>query len=281
MSSDEQVFQTLVQLGLSVLEARIYFSLCNRQPLTAKEISRTTNIAQPDTYRVLDKIRRKGLIEKSIEVPSRFKAVPLDTGIAFLVSRRKIEHDKLVEKSELVIQSVKQNPVEERPLENIEPQFSMIPQRELVTKRINEAINRSENTVDIYLSWKRLVGGLTNVFNQNAKSAWERGVHFRIVVESPEGEAAQKEARKFCNLSPFCAIRFLPGKPRTVTGIYDTKEVFIILNPEEGLFDSPALWSNNMSLVTAIQEYFELLWLISMKCPDKAQTSETHEKETL
>lgn len=281
MSSDEQVFQTLVQLGLSLLEARIYFALCNRQPLTAKEVSRITNVAQPDTYRILNKIRRKGLIEKSIEVPSRFKAVPLDTGIAFLVSRRKIEYDNLMEKSELLIQSVKQNPVDEKPLENPESQFSMIPQKELVVKRINEAITRSEKTVDIYLSWKRLVSGLTNVFIQNAERAWERGVHFRIVVENPEGEAAQEEAMKFCNISPFCTIRFLPGKPKTVTGIYDEREVFIIVNPQEGVFDSPALWSNNKSLVTAIQEYFELMWLISIKCPDKAQTSEMPEKETL
>ncbi len=272
MSSDEQVFQTLVELGLSVLEARIYFALCNYQPLTAREISRTTNIAQPDTYRVLDKIQKKGLIEKSIEVPSRFKAVPLDTGIAFLLNRRKLEHDHLVEKSELLMQSIKENPVDEKLLENAEPQFSIIPQKELVTKRINEAISRSEKTVDIYLSWKRLVGGLTNVFIQNAKSAWKRGVHFRIVVESPEGEAAQKEAKKFCNLSPFCAIRFLPGEPKTVTGIYDDREVFIVLNPKEGLFDSPALWSNNKSLVTAIKEYFELLWLISMKNPSKPKS---------
>jgi len=272
MSTDEQVSQTLAQLGLSVLETRMYLALCNHQTLTAKELSILTKTSQPDTYRVLNNIRHKGLIEKTIETPSRFKAVPLDTGITFLLSRKKAEHDDLVGKSEFLIRSVKEKAVDEKPLITIEPQFNMIPQKEMVVKRIKEAIERSEKTVDLYLSWKRLVNGFTSVFIENCDRAWKRGVHFRIVVESPKGKAALKQAMQFSKRSPFCSIRFLPGKPKTVTGIYDKKEVFIIVDPTEGLFDSPALWSNNQSLITAIQECFERLWLISMKHPEQCPT---------
>ena len=66
-----------------------------------------------------------------------------------------------------------------------------------------------------------------------------------------------------------CNIRFLPRHPNTVIGLYDNRELFVIVNPKEDLFDSPALWSNNQSLITAIQEYFDLLWFISMQHPDE------------
>ena len=61
----------------------------------------------------------------------------------------------------------------------------------------------------------------------------------------------------------------MPENPKTVLGIYDKKEVFIIVDPTGDLFDSPALWSNNKSLITAIQEYFDLLWLTSMQHPNE------------
>jgi len=35
-----------------------------------------------------------------------------------------------------------------------------------------------------------------------------------------------------------------------VLGIYHKKEVFVVVDPREGLFDSPALWSNNQSLIS-------------------------------
>jgi sugar-specific transcriptional regulator TrmB len=269
MRTDEQFLQTLIKLGLSILEARIYLALCNRQLSTAKELSILTKTAKPDTYRVLNNIQHKGLVEKTIEVPSRFKAVPLEESIVFLLNRKKTEYDDLLGKSELLIRSVKEKAVDEKPLEAIEPHFTMIPQREMIVKRINEAICRSEKNVDIYLSWKRLVNGFTSVFIENCERAWKRGVHFRIVVESPQEDVARKQAMQFNKKSPFCSIRFLPGKTKTVTGIYDQKEVFIIVNPEEDILDSPALWSNNQSLITAIQEYFDLLWLISMEQPNQ------------
>jgi hypothetical protein len=44
--------------------------------------------------------------------------------------------------------------------------------------------------------------------------------------------------------------------------------VFIILNPKAGLFDSPALWSNNQSLLSVVQDYFNTLWLAAMEEPN-------------
>ena len=126
--------------------------------------------------------------------------------------------------------------------------------------KITEAIETSKKTVDLFLTWKRFSIGITNVFAETCEKAWDRGVKFRILVEKPEKGINTEQIFEFCRKSPFCNIRFLPGHPKTVLGVYDQREAFIIVNPKEGLFDSPALWSNNQSLITIVKDYFEMLW---------------------
>jgi sugar-specific transcriptional regulator TrmB len=269
MFSEANAVQTLTKFDLSLLESRIYIALCKYESLTTKELSKLTQTAQPDVYRVLYKLQNKGLVEKIIEKPTRFKAVPLEKGISYLVQRKKAEHKTLLADAEVLIHSFKELRLNPKHDETSESKFIMIPQREIIVSKIREAINRSEETVDIYLTWKRFINGFTSVFLEDIERAWKKGVHFRIVVESPQDKAALKQAAQFTKKSPFCLIRFLPNSSKTVTGIYDKKEIFIIVNPAEDLFDSPALWSNNQSLITAMQEYFDLLWLISMEYPNQ------------
>jgi sugar-specific transcriptional regulator TrmB len=267
VSSEETLVQTLTQLDLSSLQAKIYVALSKYQSLTTKELSELTKTSQPDVYRVLDKLQNESLIEKIIQRPARFKAVPLEKGIRFLMQRKKIEHNNLLTKTDLLIHTFRERSNNKKPAKTLKSQFIMIPQRELIVSKIRGSIDQAKKTVDICLSWKRLLNGLTNVFIKNSERAWNRGVHFRIIVENPPGKEEKEMAIQFCKKSPFCSIRFLPERPKTVSGIYDEKEVFIIVDPAEGLFDSPALWSDSQSLITAIQEYFDFLWLTSKKNP--------------
>jgi len=268
MTVDEDAVLTLTNLGLTVLESRIYLGLCKYGKLSTKEISKITKTAQSDIYRVVKSLQHKGLVEKQIEKPISYKAIPFETGSSFLLERRKAECKDLQQQISRINRQLKKKSTDKNSLIH-ESQFVMIPRRENIVKKIAEAIERSEEKVNLVLSWKRLDAGLTDTFLESTKRAWSRGVQFRIVVEAPQNGRAKKKAVEFCGIDPMCNIRFLPDCPKTVLGLYDKKEVFIIVNPKGDLHDSPALWSNNQSLITAIQEYFELLWLISMKYPNQ------------
>jgi sugar-specific transcriptional regulator TrmB len=265
MLSDENAAQTLIQLGLTVLEARIYLALCKYGSLTTRALSELTKTAQPDTYRVLAKLQKKGLVEKRIVKPAKFKAVPADNSLTFLLEKKKTEYDDLKVNTRRLIREIKEKPAQEP--ETIQNHFALIPQRETVVKRITEAIDSAKKSVDIFLSWKRFSLGITSTFSESSQRAWERGVKFRIAVESPRKAADVELVREFCGKSRFCNLRFLPMFPKTVLGIYDEKEVFIIVDPRKSLFDSPALWSNNQSLISVAQDYFETLWRTAMEKP--------------
>ena len=268
MSVSDDAVPVLTQLGLTTLESKVYITLCKYGKLCTKEISKLTKTAQADIYRVANSLQQKGLVEKQIEKPVCFKSVPFDVGTAFLLERKKTEHKALQQKTDQLSLQFKQNGIPE-PLIGEDTHFLLIPKREPIVKKIGEAIDRSKRNVDLFLSWKRLYSGMSRTFAKTAKRAWARDVKFRIVVENPRELQAQKKAVEFCELDPMCDIRFLSDLPKTVFGLYDKKEVFIIVNPKRDLHDSPALWSNNQSLITAIQEYFELLWLVSMKHPNQ------------
>lgn len=276
MLSQKDTIQTLMQLGLTFLEAKIYLTLSKYESLATKELSEFAKTSRPDTYRVLAKLQKKGLIEKKITKPAQFKAIPMETGVTFLLERKQVEHKDLEAKTKLLLQAIKERPTP-KPLEAITSHFALIPQRELVVKRINEAIDNAKKSVDIFLSWKRFSLGITSTFAKSSQRAWERKVKFRIIVESPEETADVELARQFCRLSPFCEIRFLPSSPKTVLGIYDQKHFFVIVDPKKGLFDSPALWSNSKSLLAAIQDYFEKSWLTAMAEPSNSGSIRTHE----
>jgi hypothetical protein len=49
--------------------------------------------------------------------------------------------------------------------------------------------------------------------------------------------------------------------------IYDRKEILIITNPHARLSESPALWSNNSSLISGMCDYFTILWTTAMEEP--------------
>ena len=268
MPVDDDTVETLIQLGLTGLESKIYVNLCNYGKLSTKEISKLAKIAQSDVYRVTKRLQQKGLVEKIIEKPVSYKPIPFEMGSKFLLERRQAEHEELLQKIKRLNKQLKEKSVDKTSSSD-DSNFLMIPKRENIVKKIAEAIERSEKKVDLVLSWKRLHRGMTVTFIESSKKAWSKGVQFRIIAEAPQDESAQKKAVKFCRLSPKCNIRFLPNHPKTVIGLYDEAEVFVIVNPREDLFDSPALWSNNQSLITAIQEYFDHLWLTSMKQPNQ------------
>jgi sugar-specific transcriptional regulator TrmB len=258
MLSDGDAEQLLTRLGLTPLEARIYLSLCKYGRLTAKALNCLTKIAQPDIYRVATQLQKQGMIEKVIEKPVRFGAIPIEKGVAFLLERRKADQNDLKLKSELLLREFKERPSEAIEIETAH--FVMIPQKEIIVNKIREAIEKSTRNIDMYLSWKRFFTGVKDTFAECSENAWAIGVRFRVVVEKPETAADIELANQFSRRSPFCNVRFLQGSPKTVFGIYDKKEVFIIVNPKSGLLDSPALWSNNQSLISAMRDYFEVLW---------------------
>jgi hypothetical protein len=198
-----------------------------------------------------------------IKTPLEYKATPMNEALPFLLKRKTEQYKKVRAETRMLLDTVKtKRPNSTNQLEA--QQFVLIPKRRTI-ERINTAIVQAQISMDLLLSWKRFSRGIASTFAESIESAWAKNVKIRFIIESPLESKTAKQLIQFCRENPFCQIKFISHCPTTVLGIYDKKEVFLIASPKTDLPGSPALWSNNPSLIALVNDHFEILWLTAME----------------
>lgn len=198
------------------------------------------------------------MVEQMIEIPTRFKAIPLEKGVESLLKRKTQDFEKLKQDSELLLASFnsKENAEE---IQTVDSSFILVPKKETVVKRQIETVNETLETIDLVLSWNRFYHGI-EIFDQHVKHAAERSVKIRYIVENPPTQELKEQALIAHENGSF-KMRFVNEKPKAIFGIYDRRKLMILVDP---LFDapgaSPSLWTNNRSLIALAQENFDNLW---------------------
>lgn len=248
--------ETLIDLGLTSLQARIYLALDQIGTSEAATISKVTRVARSDVYRSMSKLQQLGLVEKEIANPIRFKAVPVETGFAVLLERKAKKYNELKSESKSLLLTLKKNGVCEKPLQG-ESKFVLIPSKEVLIQRLRKAIGNTQMSIDVCTSTKRFKVACY-MLAESLEKAWSRGVKTRVIIE--ESEEPFLDVVKASWKNPSAEIRHIPTIPRTVMAMYDKKELFIYVEPTAELEGSPALWSNNPSLLALTEEHFETLW---------------------
>jgi sugar-specific transcriptional regulator TrmB len=260
--------QALMDLGLTLIQARVYLALVKSGPSKTSAISKISKVAQPDTYKTLSKLQQLGLAEKIIKKPLEYRATPMNEGISLLLEAKTRQYEKVRSEAKILLSTAKtEKPDIEKQIEN--PQFVLIPRRTVI-KRIKTAIEKAQLSADLVLSWKRFSRGIASTFAESIEVAWAKNVKVRFIIESPFESKTAKQLIQYCREKPFSQIRFIANHPRAVFGIYDKKKVFIIARSKTDLPGSPALWSSNPSLIDLAQEYFEMLWLTAIKEPARS-----------
>ena len=129
---------------------------------------------------------------------------------------------------------------------------------------MKKAIKSTKKSIDVSTSGKRLTYACYCLFDE-LQSAWEKGVKGRAIINLRNEK--QAEIIKKCWRSPGAKIRYVFSIPKTVMVKYDDREVLIFTKPKAELKDSPALWSNDPSIIEMATDYFEILWLTAMENP--------------
>ncbi len=257
LGSEPTEVQTLTDLGLTLIQARVYLALARLGVSKIALLAKASDVARPDVYRTLNKLYELGLAEKIVEVPVQFKALPIEEGIKVLLRKKQAEYDRLKNETDTLLASFKKRSMLSTETAN---QFVLIPQRDAIVNRIRQAIDKAQYSVSVVLSWKRFVHGVGDIFLESAQKASDRKINYRFIVEKPPSEEVIEIGNKLWNIYPSFQTRYLTYKPKTVFGLYDDKELFVIVDPDLDISASPGLWTNNSSLIAIIQDYFEMLW---------------------
>ncbi|MEM3378102.1 MAG: helix-turn-helix domain-containing protein [Candidatus Bathyarchaeia archaeon] len=263
MGSQFSEEQCLIELGLTLVEAKIYLALIHARPLSAAAIAKISKINRADVYRTIPRLQQLGLVEKIVRVPAEYRAIPVNEAISFLLQIKENQYKKVKATAQIFLKKIKATEPEEKQAEEV--QLVLIPKGKHAIERIHEAIERATQGVDLVLSWRRFSFGIANAFAESVEAGWRKGVKFRFIIEVPPKNEATEQLVQYCLQKPFCRIRFMPYHPETVFGLYDKKEVFISIFPEANLLESPILWSKTQSLVKMAEATFEMLWSTAME----------------
>lgn len=269
MGLEPTEIQTFIDLGLTSIQAKVYLALAKCGPSKIATLSRLSDVARPDLYRTLTRLYDLGLVVKLVQAPVQFKALPIDEGVKLLLQKKESEYEKVKRQSDKLLDSFKKNPSQGFAAEN--SQFVLVPHKDTVINRLRQAINSAQSTVDVVISWTRFMHGIGNVFAEAAKDASERKVKYRFIVERAPSEIVNASGKQFWKNYRSFQVRFISEHPEAVFGIYDRKELFVIIDPKSDIMGSPALWTNNPSLLSLVQGYFDMLWAIAKTNPAESE----------
>jgi sugar-specific transcriptional regulator TrmB len=251
--------QTLRELGLTFLQAKVYLTLVRTRNITIKNIAEKTNIARQEAQRVTVELQNLGLVEKLLVNPTEFKPIPINDAITFLLERREKASLNLGQKAKMLLENFANVQVES-PDEVKTAFFAITSGKEAIIRKSRIVVDGTKESCDIINGLWTNVGYASSLFKEQTIQALVRHVRIRIVAKKLPNEQSGQEIYKHAIAFKNFEIKFVTSPLPAMMGIYDKKELLIYSSPEKLLGDSPMVWTNNPSLIVAVQTYFNRLW---------------------
>ena len=253
-----KLIQLFTGYGLTKSQAKVLTTLNQTNgTLNVQQISKSSNIARESIYKILLDIKERGLIQQSITKPKKYTSIPLKRILTLLSEEKNEEIRKLeiLKKQALIDDDHKPevNHVEDK------SHFVLIPKKIQLVHKISQSLFNSKKNVKITTSWKRHLQSMS-VYEKALKTLIANGAKFQVYITMKTTQNQIPEKAKFFHDSPNVSIKFVDTPTKIILVIVDDQEVFLMTEPNLDLVESPALWSSNQSLITALTTCFDSIW---------------------
>jgi sugar-specific transcriptional regulator TrmB len=253
MLEDKKYIQTLTELGLTILQAKIYVTLTKLGKADARTISKQSNVVREEIYRIMPELEKIGLAEKTLTRPTLYKATLLKDGLGILIQRKAEETCRLQKKTRNIIQNLKGESFRRNSNEE-NLGFIITSEKLLFRKRFETNIQMTRFEINVITSGFLFRQMVFNHSKSIAK-ALERGVNIRVITEETEDETIPEHVRELMK-NRFFKIKYLFSPSLVTMAVFDDKEVNVCISSEI----VPNLWSNNPAIVKLTAGYFKQIW---------------------
>ncbi len=250
--NEDLSIQTLMKLGLTVVQAKTYLTIVVLKKASAMKISTVSKIVRPDVYRVLPVLENMGLVRKISTTPTQFEATPLKQGCAILLHRKKDEYSQIVQDTTSLIDDFYKPPGNLQ--ETVDNNFVLVSSDKLLLEKLLIENSNAKTTIDVVGHWfaiRPLVFGYRQIFPK----ALKRGIRIRILTEKPTDE----KIGDIIN-NPLFEMRVLNETVPIKAVIYDGKSANMCVGTSNINDITPSLWSGNPAFVKVVTTYFENIW---------------------
>ncbi|MCJ7763350.1 helix-turn-helix domain-containing protein [Candidatus Bathyarchaeota archaeon] len=102
--SQEPFVKTLVDLGLTNMDAQVYLFLAKKGPKKGRDIFNALKMNRQQLYRSLKSMQNKGIVSSTFERPARFSAVPFEKVLDMFI-KAKMEETQRIQQNKAEILS--------------------------------------------------------------------------------------------------------------------------------------------------------------------------------
>ncbi len=257
LAADEFSVQSLMKLGLTEYEARIYVVLSKMGPRNASEISFLGKVPRPKTYGAIRGLESKGLLRIVPGKPERYMAVsPNDVLIPLVekLNRETSECVQVVENLALAFESSRYV-YTEKPYERYD--LWSVRGRDKVYKRIQDMIGEAK--VNVFFT--TTANGLVRLYKAHSEvleKAAERGA--KVKVAAPINQTNASVARELGEIldirnATIPMVKFITSDSAEIIFTEDIPDDTNVTSGQD-----VGTWTNDPLLVKAQEKIFEQTW---------------------
>jgi sugar-specific transcriptional regulator TrmB len=256
---EEDFLPFMVELGLTSSEARVYLAAVVLGAATTAEIAAAAGKERSNTHHLLQRLEQLGLVEATVDSPTKFKPIELGEAIDHLFSLGSVKFHELDERRKTMQARLSSQGL--AAVRDVET-YSVIKGRARTYLRMIESMSACEKEVSLLISANgvtrlRRFGGFMQVMKERARA----GVEFRVITEISRSNV--DDVRAFGKLAELRHVR----NQSTNASVYDSKvgSVALVINDnlDEDAPEHVALWTNGGSFVKMLRDFFDSVWFVA------------------
>jgi len=249
--------KALTKFDLSKNEVRVYLFLARFGAQKAQRIAEALGVHRTETYKILRRLERQGLVSCVFERPMKFVAVPFERALENLIEERRHRIHQLEQRKKELLDIWLSLP---KP-EEVKPQsetFQVLEGRRQISVKANELLHGCSRELLIAVSDKNLLWLYNSpFFDDLEKIAKKRRLDVRILTNFSPTSTYVLEQINLCE-GDFAYLG-VEGAPDFI--ISDSSQMFLIMERGRVEEDKPfAMWTNYKSIVKSFRLLFSLLW---------------------
>jgi HTH-type transcriptional regulator, sugar sensing transcriptional regulator len=263
----QALVEKLEAFGLSTKEAHLYVILLKYGPKTTGELAKLLHSYRVDIYRLVETLTEKGMVEESVEKPTKYAAVAVEAALTGAMMQHAYELRWMEENRDEVLELAGEYLSSEALADDLYT-FKVIKGRSNTLAVMEQLVNAAEARISFISSLMGISLLSTSGILEHCIKAVERGVHVRFVTEIlPQNISSVREAlaggievRHYDN---YAGMRYLVADTRESL----TTIAFDALHHGKDASDT-AFWTNSAEFAQYLEASFELMW---NDCVDAAQ----------
>jgi len=268
MTEDDEFISRLIQFGLSEKEAQLYLHLLRYGPNTPSRLARSLKTYREDVHRTFNSLIDKGMVRPSLDAPTVYTAVDLETALEAALKRHESEMREMERRKRELEELARQQRF--RPSDEVSTFKILKSVKEVLTVSLSAVAAAEKEWVAVIPPIATVVSSLFVI--EDDKKFIGRGGRIRFITDItyPYIESIREhldvgmEVRHFDKYSGLLFFVFDEKICLNVINIADVKRVSLNI-------PLSVLWTDDPAYAQYLISTFEMVWQQSIPAEQRIQ----------